>query len=437
MNRSDVVELIILVIVALIIALSFSVGWDLILSTDTPQVAVTTRSMTPTYYGFYDQPNRPIQVIGPISIPVHWLRGDLLIIQGVSSESLEIGDVIVFDEPHVEIPVVHRIVAINETEAGRYFLTKGDDNPISDSEEISWGNRFGWIHQSNVHGKVILRIPHVGWLSLQIQSPESRIGLVLFAALLLIISFSGDDEEKEDNEEEIITVKNSENSLDETFPAKEESINTIEQSDHSHIEKPLSDQPTGNSRIKSRFTVVFSHHYQPLKRVIMRRGLIPVWLLLLIIMIFSVSASLNYISGECDVIITTRDDEIPINDWSILTYSSSTLFEKWSSVSSYSNYSIYSYNIKLYITSRGFLNWISSLDIETNTTGNGQGDNLYRWTVVYDFHGTKVVNSCIKMYLPDNQSTTWIQVTVKAKTSGLLNQGILEWQWPIQVITSN
>ncbi|MHA2298968.1 MAG: signal peptidase I [Candidatus Hodarchaeales archaeon] len=446
MDSSDIKELTVLVIIALALAFSFNFGWNFLLNTDTPQVAVTTRSMTPTYWGFYDRPNDPEQVIGPFIIPVHWLRGDLLIVQGVPYEILNVGDVIVFDDPGLTIPVVHRIIAINETSTGRYFLTKGDDNPISDSDEVSWGNRFGWIHQSNVHGKIILRIPHVGWLSLQTQSVGGRMVLVLIAGLLLVLSFIGEDEkEKEEGnqsesskEKEIIENKQ-ELSISEVGNEKDETSGFEDKKSKitfSNQQSPSNDKKKRLFTSRSLYDVNPQQIYMFLKATLTKK-MIPAWLLLIIVFIFSISASLNYLSGQCNVQVFMRDEDSFITEWSTINYiPGNNLFEKWNDRSSYPNYSIYSYNIKLAITSRGFFNWISAVELETNTSSNGQNDNLYRWSVVYDFHGTKVVNGCIKMYLPDNHGPTGVQVTVKAITSGMFNQGTIEWPpYDIQVST--
>ncbi|MFW9995959.1 MAG: signal peptidase I [Candidatus Odinarchaeota archaeon] len=439
MDTSDIKELVILAIIAIILALSFSIGLNLILKTDTPQVAVTTRSMTPTYWGFYNGQGEPEQQIGPFTIPVYWLRGDLLIIQGVPYDSLEVGDVIVFDDPAVDIPVVHRIVAINVTNSARFFLTKGDDNPVSDSNELNGGNRFGWIHQDSVHGKVIIRIPNVGWLSLQIQSPEAKLVLIVIAGLLLLLSFweDGEKESKKD-EEKTVTDK------DPLESPQEKQLDEMESDDKlarpgERGESAKTDEGKGSD---GRFSVYrltrgdFKQQFFKQAKKFMTVKMIPAWILLLIVVIFSVSASVNFLSGSCEVKVMMRDEDTLISEWQTITYAPhSTLLEKWSAMSSNSSYSVYSYNIKLAITSRGFLNWVSSVEVETNTSSNEQNDNLYRWTVVYDFHGTKTINGCIKMYLLDDQPSTGVQVTVRAKTSGLLNQGTREWQYQIKVDT--
>ena len=104
----------------------------IILKTTSPQVAVTTTSMDPTYQGFdlTEQQNSQYYDI---------LRGDLLIVQNIQPH---VGDVIVFDISHLSsicsrpiqtVPIVHRIIAEKIWDCKYYYATKGDNNPTSDA----------------------------------------------------------------------------------------------------------------------------------------------------------------------------------------------------------------------------------------------------------------------------------------------------------------
>ena len=66
-----------------------------------PNVAVSTGSMLPIYNGFQDT---EVSEIYPF-------RGDILLIKKVPLDTLNVGDVIVFDTLSISDPVVHRIVA--------------------------------------------------------------------------------------------------------------------------------------------------------------------------------------------------------------------------------------------------------------------------------------------------------------------------------------
>ncbi|MHA1168242.1 MAG: signal peptidase I [Candidatus Hodarchaeales archaeon] len=424
MEKSDIIELVILVIIALTLAFGFSIGLNLVLKTDYPNIAVETRSMTPTYWGYKDYDNDPSininLIIINIPLPSHWLRGDLLIVQNVSYSKLQLGDVIVFDVDHVDIPVVHRIVAIKIENDKRSFLTKGDDNPISDSSEISLGNRFGWISQENVHGKVILRVPHIGWISLQLLSPEGKTVLVLIAGALLILSF-GDEDEEEEKEESKETLPDSSGITDDSSqtsngmatPQAEEQDNPNE----SIVEG--NDEEIRNISSKIRYSIKKRLTKKYWQSMVKPSTTVPLAIILIILSVFTFSAVINFISGSCSVQLVSRDGELPVTEWSEIS-SSTGAMEKWSSDTP--GYSIYAYNVKLKITSRGFFNWISSVDVETNTSTNGQGDNLYRWTIVYDFHGTKTINAMVKMKVLDSVDVHHVQVTITFKTAGLLHQ---------------
>lgn len=90
-------------------------------------------------------------------------RGDLLIIQGISSFSnVNIGDIVVLDQGSGVIPLVHRVVAIWNEDGSARFMTKGDANASPLLTEMS--NR-----PEQIIGKVILVVPKLGYISLWFQ----------------------------------------------------------------------------------------------------------------------------------------------------------------------------------------------------------------------------------------------------------------------------
>ena len=119
---------IIYIILGFILAYSFNVGLGYALSTDTPVVAVFSNSMVPEFY-----------------------KGDMAVVEGVSD--IRLGDIIVFDVPSRSVPIIHRIISIQDGE----IRTKGDNNPSIDP----------WItSKENVHGKVLFIIPGLGWVKI-------------------------------------------------------------------------------------------------------------------------------------------------------------------------------------------------------------------------------------------------------------------------------
>lgn len=80
-------------------------------------------------------------------------KGDIAFLQ--NSNKIAVGDIIVYDAKNQNIPIIHRIVKI---ENGIY-MTKGDHNPIQNSYEND-------IQNSQIRGKSIFIIPYLGYLRL-------------------------------------------------------------------------------------------------------------------------------------------------------------------------------------------------------------------------------------------------------------------------------
>ncbi len=98
----------------------------------------------------------------PSTFPIQegFERGDLLIIQGVSSVSeISVGDVLVLDMGPGVIPLTHRVVDIWEENGTARIMTKGDANKGTLPVERS-------IKPEQILGKVIFVIPKIGYLSL-------------------------------------------------------------------------------------------------------------------------------------------------------------------------------------------------------------------------------------------------------------------------------
>lgn len=90
--------------VALLLAYGIYQTAGVALDTDVPVVAVTSPSMEPTLH-----------------------RGDMVVVRGQPFDSIEEGDIVVFDSgsPCIAVPIIHRVV--NVTPQG--LTTQGDRNP--------------------------------------------------------------------------------------------------------------------------------------------------------------------------------------------------------------------------------------------------------------------------------------------------------------------
>ena len=101
--------------------------------------------------------------------------GDLVIIQGVPASSIQVEDIIIFDSRQ-GARTIHRVTRIETLQNGTIqFKTKGDANPSEDAD---------WIPERNVHGRVVYRIPYIGWLALDPTVPIMIISIIAIVIIL-------------------------------------------------------------------------------------------------------------------------------------------------------------------------------------------------------------------------------------------------------------
>jgi signal peptidase I len=165
-----------------IIVLGFWFGLRFALNTDYPALAVASGSMCLV------QPNQCDGWSHPFARTLH--TGDLIIIQGISNASeihpgpFPVGDILVFHEsPGSAELIVHRAISETTINGTVYFITKGDANSEPgppDNPDLP----AGAVPMSDVVGKVVLRIPWIGWLALLMRDQS---GVYLIMALIIII----------------------------------------------------------------------------------------------------------------------------------------------------------------------------------------------------------------------------------------------------------
>jgi len=96
--------------------------------------------------------------IDGISMEPAYSRGDLAIVrEEVDPASLAVGDVILYRRGN--LPVLHRIIAIEEGGGGRVFTTQGDNVDTADPS----------IAEDEIEGKAVFLIPGVGYLNLWLR----------------------------------------------------------------------------------------------------------------------------------------------------------------------------------------------------------------------------------------------------------------------------
>jgi len=153
MESSEAASTLAYIVFGVLLAFGINQGMAFALSTDMPVVAVESNSMVPTFY-----------------------KGDLLILQGVPSEELRIGDIVVFT-PQSRPAIVHRIIRMNDDGT---FQTKGDANP----KQLPFETR---VEYSQIHGREVLIVPYFGWVKIGLM--EYVLPNIGWAVLVVAIAY--------------------------------------------------------------------------------------------------------------------------------------------------------------------------------------------------------------------------------------------------------
>ncbi len=140
--------------VALLLAFGLYTTIGLALGTDVPVVAVTSPSMEPELQ-----------------------RGDLILIYGKPFDEIEVQDIVIFESPYMNVPIIHRV--IDRTDST--LETKGDNNNHQVTACVRPDGRYdittscpngelvnleNGITKDQVLGTAFFRIPAVGHLKL-------------------------------------------------------------------------------------------------------------------------------------------------------------------------------------------------------------------------------------------------------------------------------
>jgi signal peptidase I len=193
--KNDYVKTAIAIALIIAIVLGFFFGLGLALGTSVPVRVVESGSMCTDIYGC-DGWSHPFEQTLHV--------GDIIIIQSVNPEELSTdypnSDIIVYQNPNLRgnpeaTPIVHRIVAKNQVNGTWYFQTKGDGNGVNwpttpttseyDSHTL-WSTGEG-VPEDLVLGKVVMRIPYFGWITLFMRGNSWALPLVIGLIMLLIV----------------------------------------------------------------------------------------------------------------------------------------------------------------------------------------------------------------------------------------------------------
>ena len=120
-------------------------------------------------------------IISPSMEPTIKVR-DAVIVKKASVSDLEKGDIITFnstDERFSGITITHRIVEIiKDTKGKPMFRTKGDNNNVEDAT---------LVRKEDLVGKVILKIPKVGYIQYILSTAYGWIIIVVIPCMGIII----------------------------------------------------------------------------------------------------------------------------------------------------------------------------------------------------------------------------------------------------------
>lgn len=107
------------------------------------------------------------------SMEPEFYSGDLVLVKEVATDTLQVGDVISYREGNSV--TTHRILEITENTEGRKFVTKGDNNNVSDRNPVS---------ENMVEGQYLFHVSKLGNFAIFMQTP---IGMVIFIACPLAL----------------------------------------------------------------------------------------------------------------------------------------------------------------------------------------------------------------------------------------------------------
>jgi signal peptidase I len=173
--------------IVIVIIIGVFVGIQLVLGASVPIRVVESGSMCVPFDGRCDGWSHPFNQTLHV--------GDIIIIQKVYPATLNANypnsDIIVYKNPNGRTPIVHRIVEKQEINGTLYFKTKGDGNG-----PIVWPNipnnydnipDSKGVPQNLIEGKVILRIPWFGWITLFMRGNSWALPVIIALIILLVV----------------------------------------------------------------------------------------------------------------------------------------------------------------------------------------------------------------------------------------------------------
>lgn len=120
-------------------------------------------------------------IVSPSMVPNINVQ-DAIIIARTSPEDLKQGDIISYlatDSYYAGKIITHRIIGIEKSKDGLLYRTKGDNNTVADGV---------LVQEKNVYGKVLFRIPKLGYIRQFLSTYFGWILCIAFPLLYLIMT---------------------------------------------------------------------------------------------------------------------------------------------------------------------------------------------------------------------------------------------------------
>jgi signal peptidase I len=218
-KRNEYIKSAIVIVIIIVLVLGFFFGLQLALGASVPVRVVESGSMCVPYDGACNGYSHPFDRTLHV--------GDIIIIQQINPINLNANypnsDIIVYENPTdpTATPIVHRIVEKYEVNGTLYFQTKGDGNsgdkwpatpsPQEYDSRTLWNSGQG-VPQNLVLGRVVMRIPWLGWFTLFLRNNSWGLPVIIGIILLLVIFefiipiFKGKKEQTEETKNKSVDV---------------------------------------------------------------------------------------------------------------------------------------------------------------------------------------------------------------------------------------
>lgn len=120
-------------------------------------------------------------IVSPSMVPTIKVN-DAIVIKREDNNKYTVGDVITFlssDINYSGLTVTHRIVDKKRVSNSKYmYTTKGDNNPVNDPTQVP---------TDNIYGRVLLKIPKIGYIQRFLSKPSNFFLCILGPAFMVIV----------------------------------------------------------------------------------------------------------------------------------------------------------------------------------------------------------------------------------------------------------